>query len=565
MSRIRTLLISITGPLVLILVSTALMLVDPAWVGANDSSTASKSPASSDPSSVSADAPPDEKGGSYDRLLRELEVERRRMREEERRHEEEDAAERKRIDALEREVSDISKSNAHLEQTMTNLQSSNQELVGTTSQYQKQIGAIQKVISSQLGPFNFGDRINAFLGQHTFTMAGDVSTGFYYSRQANLNDPVLEFQVNPMIRLADWLQFYGAFGAVVGPGGISAMSPTLANLQIFPLGQEEPLELLAGLFDMPLGDFYENQGPPWVNPFVTSPLPFGAEAVVPPSSLGLQVRSGIQWGVTGQDFDSTIWADSGPSFESSPGVDKIPGPVIGEQFNPLTGTNIATNGKGIGARFRFYPVPVDWNLGRLELEASTYNGKWLDGLWFNSWDLGYAYRLGPFRTRGEWVQSYRQMPSAAQIPFITGKPAYAGCCGHDNREGWYAMLGYSLYGIPHPYLGDWLEPRFNKLEFLVRYSGVNQRAILENDISAIPVQGFNGSPAIYNPHAREVALGLDYWMAPSIVWQSELDFELPRAGGTLYNLPGNSLPTTVSPIGSTTNDRAIQTQLTIGF
>ena len=60
---------------------------------------------------------------------------------------------------------------------------------------------------------------------------------------------------------------------------------------------------------------------------------------------------------------------------------------------------------------------------------------------------------------------------------------YPGCCGHENRQGWYAMFGYFLYGIPHPYLGDWLEPRFNKTEFLVRYSGVNQRAILANDIS----------------------------------------------------------------------------------
>ena len=39
----------------------------------------------------------------------------------------------------------------------------------------------------------------------------------------------------------------------------------------------------------------------------------------------------------------------------------------------------------------------------------------------------------------------------------------------------------------HPYFGDWLEPRFNKTEFLVRYSGVNQHAILANDISTVPV------------------------------------------------------------------------------
>ena len=76
----------------------------------------------------------------------------------------------------------------------------------------------------------------------------------------------------------------------------------------------------------------------------------------------------------------------------------------------------------------------------------------------------------------------------------------------------------------------------------MRYSGVNQRAILANDITTVPVFGFNGSPSVFSPHAREVALALDYWMAPSIVWQNEVDFELPRAGGTLYNFLGGATP-----------------------
>jgi hypothetical protein len=66
----------------------------------------------------------------------------------------------------------------------------------------------------------------------------------------------------------------------------------------------------------------------------------------------------------------------------------------------------------------------------------------------------------------------------------------------------------------------------------VRYSGVNQRAVVADEISTIPALGFNGSPSIFVPHAREVALGLDYWIAPAIVWQTEVDFEVPHAGGT---------------------------------
>ena len=529
-----------------LVLSLALTMI-PLRSGRADEASVSKSASSSfdDPSPSSAADPAKRRPGAYERMLRELEAERRNMREVERKHEEEEAAERKRIEELEKEV--------------RALQASKEQLATQTNENQTQLAGVQKTVNSQFGPFGFGDRINAFLGQHTFTMVGGVSTGYYYDHKGGMNQPALDFEVNPMIRLNDWIQFYSSFGATLEPGGISDMGPSLANLQIFPLGHEYPVELLAGLFDEPLGDWYEDESANWINPFVTAPLLYGAEAIVPPSAMGLQARGGVQWGRLGQDVDYTVWVDSGPTFESAPGVSSIPEPIIGEALNPLTGTNLATNGKGFGARFRLFPLPIDQNLGRLELEASTYNGKWLDGLWYDSWDVGYAYRVGPFRTRGEWAQTYRQMPN------LSAAAAYPGCCGHENRQGWYAQFGYFLYGIPHPYLGDWLEPRFDKTEFQVRYSGVNQRAILANDITTVPVFGFNGSPSIFSPHAREVALALDYWIAPSIVWLNEVDFELPRAGGTLYNFVGGATPPVASSVGATTNDVAVITEFAIGF
>ena len=103
-----------------------------------------------------------------------------------------------------------------------------------------------------------------------------------------------------------------------------------------------------------------------------------------------------------------------------------------------------------------------------------------------------------------------------------------------------------------------------KLEPLVRYSGVNQRAVVTDEISTNPSLGFSGSPSAFAPHAREVALGLDYWIAPSIVWQTEFDLELPHAGGTTFTFNGASTPT-VSSVGATPNDHAILTQFAVGF
>ncbi len=134
----------------------------------------------------------------------------------------------------------------------------------------------------------------------------------------------------------------------------------------------------------------------------------------------------------------------------------------------------------------------------------------------------------------------------------------------DKRQGWYIQFGYFLQGLPLPQLPFGLDRYIENLEPLIRYSGVNQRAVVADEISTVPGIGFSGSPSIFSPHARQVALGIDYWIEPSIVWQTEFDIELPRAGGTLFSFNGASTAT-ASPIGATSNDHAILTQFVIGF
>src|SRR5262249_49384411 len=157
-----------------------------------------------------------------------------------------------------------------------------------------------------------------------------------------------------------------------------------------------------GLFDQPFGDWYEDQSPMWVNRFVTAPLPFGVEAVVPGAEVGVQARGGLEWGDLGQDFDYTPWIGQGPGY---------PRKVFGAPSTaPTAAANKQTNGKAFGARLRVYPFPVESKLGRLELGASTYDGKWMSGNWLTSWGLDFAYLKGNLQARGEFLRSYRQMP-----------------------------------------------------------------------------------------------------------------------------------------------------------
>jgi hypothetical protein len=483
--------------------------------------------------------------------LKEIRSEMRQLREERKR-------DREVIHSLEIKVQQLETKDSKVETTTQQLQSTDQKLKETTLELQQtnaQVKTLQTKVDAPIPSPEFGDAISRYLGTHSFTITGAAGGNFVYDQQSGALDGLHSasqnsffFDWEPMIlyRPTDWILFEGVISTAFGSTG-TGVDLSTADFQIF---LNDYMTVVAGLFDQPFGDWYENQSPMWVNRFVTAPLPFGVEPVVPPAELGVQLRGGAQFGSLGQDFDYTVWGGNGPSYTSN-----VLGAVVS---SPTAVANSQTNGKSIGARFRVYPLPVDSEMGRLELGASTYNGKWANGNWFNSWGVDFNYFIGNLQTRGEWLQSYRQMPNGV---------------GADNRQGWYVQGGYFLTDLNIPGLPGMLNSYLHRFEPLVRYSGVNQRGVSTDDIAAgtgvgqggfqaglVPDFGINGSPATYAPHSREVALGLDYWIAPSIVWQNEFDIELPRSGGVFVSPTGAE-----TPAGSIPNDRAFLSQFTIGF
>jgi hypothetical protein len=442
----------------------------------------------------------------------------------------------RRIRQLASQLQDMEAQNQRLNEVAQKLTSSNSQLPSETD---RRFEELQQQRSENIPTSQFDAAFARYLGTHQFTLAGDAAASFIYNRATNVNTFNLQFQPTLLYRLNDWFLFEGSIAASLPVGSSASLSLPVATAQIF---LNDYLEINAGIFDQPFGDWYEDQSPVWVNRLVTAPLLYGAEAIVPPTDLGLQLRGSMQWGELGQDVDYTAWIANGPSFDST-----LPTPVVGQTLNSQNNIGINTNGRALGARFRIYPFPLDANLGRLELGASTYNGKWQDSFWFNSCGLHFAYLNHDLQARGEFVETYRQMPPGS---------------GQDNRQGWYLQLGYFLRGVPTTGI-TYFDDVIHRLEPVVRYSGVNQRAIVTNEITTTPSLGFNGSPSIFTPHAREVALGLNYWIAPSIVWQTEFDLELPRAGGTAFTF--NQAQALLSHPAPSPNDRALLTQLSIGF
>jgi hypothetical protein len=484
--------------------------------------------------------------------LKEIRKEMRQMRDERKR-------DRQVIRSLEVKVQQLESKDSKVEAATQQLQSTDQKLKQTTVELQQtnaEVKTLQAKVETPMAPSDFGEAFSRYLGTHSFTVTGAAAGNFIYDNQnasldglhhASQNSFFFDWEPMILYRPTDWMLFEGVISTAFGSTGTGA-DLSSANFQIF---LNDYMTVEAGLFDQPFGDWYETQSPMWVNRFVTAPLPFGVEAVVPGAELGVQLRGGLQFGALGQDFDYTVWGGNGPNFSSN-----VLGAAVG---GPTSVANSQTNGKSIGARFRVYPIPLDAEMGRLELGASTYNGKWANGNWYNSWGVDFNYFVGNLQARGEWLESYRQMPMGQNT---------------DHRQGWYLQAGYFLNDLNVPGLSDKFNGYIHRFEPLVRYSGVNQRGVSTDDIGAatgvgqggfqvglVPDFGINGSPATYAPHAREVALALDYWIAPSIVWQNEFDIELPRAGGLFVN----PLTGAETPAGSIPNDRAFLSQFTIGF
>ena len=473
--------------------------------------------------------------------LKEIRAEMRQMRQERKR-------DREVIRSLEVKVQQLETKGSNVETTTQQLQSTDQKLKETTLELQQtnaQVKTLESKVASGPTDSQIVKALGGYWGTHQFTLAGGAAASFIYDKQLGQNTFAINFNPEMFFRVNDWILFQGSLDAAWNPGSSGAsFSSGVADAQIF---LNDYVEAVVGAFDNPFDDFYEDNSAFWVNRFISAPLPYGARALVPPSDIGMQVRGGYQWGQLGQDVDYTVWASNGPSFDSS-----LPTPVIGQALNGFNNIGSNTNGRAYNGRFRVYPFPLDSKFGRLELGASTYNGKWQNGLWFNSWGIDFNYLRGNLQARGSFLETYRQMP--------TGTPT-----GHDNRQGWYVQFGYFLNGLHIPGLRE-LDPLFARLEPLVRYSGVNQRAVVADEISTTPSLGFSGSPSAFAPHAREVALGLDYWIAPSIAWMTEFDIEVPQDGGSLVTFGGPKGVTPVyGPFGTAHNDRAIMTQFSIGF
>ena len=202
-------------------------------------------------------------------------------------------SDREEIRSLRQKVEQLEKENGQLKTNSAKIETD-------TSQTAAQLKTLTDAVDGEPSRTAFATGFNDYLGSHRLTIAGAAAGSFIYDRQSATNTFTLQFEPLLLYRATDWLLFEGTIQASLPQGSAADYELPVADAQIF---LSDYLEVLAGIYDQPFGNFYEAQSPLWVNRFVTSPLPYGAEPLVPPTDIGVQLRGGVHWGSLGQDFD----------------------------------------------------------------------------------------------------------------------------------------------------------------------------------------------------------------------------------------------------------------------
>ena len=106
--------------------------------------------------------------------------------------------------------------------------------------------------------------------------------------------------------------------------------------------------ITAGKFLTPIGTFNERFHPSWINPLPTSPLGMGHGSPLPVAELGIQIRGGLQTGISKLNY--ALYLSNGPVLEDGRGDPERAGSVVYSNFSDNN------KNKALGGRLGWLPI-----------------------------------------------------------------------------------------------------------------------------------------------------------------------------------------------------------------
>lgn len=205
--------------------------------------------------------------------------------------------------------------------------------------------------------------------------------------------------------------------------------------------------LVVGKFLSPVGYFFPNMHPSWINKMASVPAGFGHGGAAPLTDVGVQVRGGKTF-VGGQHINYAVYNANGPQLGLE-GTEDLDLNVEGSTRNP--------DGKRVtGGRLGWIPI------AGLELGASLTRGDVVldSGAMSEGQEPSRRYRVDGFdaawhpskmlELRGEWIrQQVGNAPGSAVPDRGTWRAWYLQGAYRFGSERWETVLRYSDAVSPH--------------------------------------------------------------------------------------------------------------------
>lgn len=160
----------------------------------------------------------------------------------------------KHIQQLEEQLKRLETQNQKFGKAASTLEINDAKFRGDTDQ---RLQDLQTQVAAKSSQADFQSEMSRYLGTHQFTLTGAAAGAFIYDKQSAQNTFSLEFELF-LYRLNDWILVEGTIQASLPPGSGASFALPVATAQIF---LNDYLEVNAGIFDQPFGDWYEDQSP----------------------------------------------------------------------------------------------------------------------------------------------------------------------------------------------------------------------------------------------------------------------------------------------------------------
>ncbi|CZI89104.1 Cytochrome c555 [Legionella pneumophila] len=299
-------------------------------------------------------------------------------------------------------------------------------------------------------------------------ITGAASAGYSVPKHASGRFDVLEFDPMLSVRYKDLLLMHADLDFSLDEDGFTETELGNLNLNLFV---NDFVVLGVGEFDSPIGYFVQFQSPSWINRLPTAPVGFDSDEAAPQSQLGAQLRGGFS--LSKLKVNYITFVANGPRAMADPTTG----------FIDFIATNSFPNNFGNfmgGGRIGILPIP------NLEIGFSGAGGKlalfdvntnlWLGerGRDYRALGADLSFKWKDWDLRGEVIEQ--------QI----GPDAYSLFPQKANWKAWYLQAAYWFLGT--------------KLQPVVRWGGYTSPLSTQSQ--------------------HQVALGVDYWFAPSIAVQA---------------------------------------------